>query len=103
MNMDCKMYTNLVNARLAPWAVRKIHEDQKGFVPGQLMSDHTRLAQSVAHLCNSTGTPGYLVSLDQAKAYNRVDQAWLLRVMGAMGLPRCLIGLIQDILPGCRS
>jgi len=103
MNTDCKMYTNLVNARLAPWAVSKIHDDQKGFVPGRLMSDHTRLAQSVAHLCRSTGTPGYLVSLDQAKAYDRVDQAWLLRVMKVMGLPRCLVGMVQDVLPGCRS
>jgi len=103
MNTDCKMYTNLVNARLAPWAVCKIHEDQKGFVPGRLMSDHTCLAQAVAHSCSSSGTSGYLVSLDQAKAYNRVDQAWLLRVMKAMGLPRCLVSLIQDILPNCRS
>ena len=103
MNMDCKMYTNLVNARLAPWAVSKIHEDQKGFMPDRLMSDHTRLAQSVAHMCGSTGTPGYLVSLDQAKVYDRVNQAWLIRVMEAMGLPRCLISLVRDILPGCRS
>ena len=103
MNTDCKMYTNLVNARLAPWAVSKIHEDQKGFVPGRLMSDHTRLAQSVAHLCNSTRTPGFLVSLDQAKVYDWVDQAWLLRVMEAMGLPRCLTSLVQDVLPGCHS
>ena len=103
MNTDCKMYTNLVNARLAPWAVSKIHEDQKGFVPGHLMSDHTRLAQAVAHLCRSSGTSGYLVSLDQAKAYNRVDQDWLLRVMKAMGLPRCLVGMVQDVLPNCQS
>ena len=103
MNTDCKMYTNLVNARLAPWAVSKIHNDQKGFVPGRLMSDHTQLAQGIAHMCSLTRTPGYLVSLDQAKAYDRVDQAWLLRVMEAMGLPRSLTGLIQDVLPNCRS
>ena len=103
MNMDCKMYTNLVNARLAPWAVSKIHEDQIGFVPGRLMSNHTRLAQAVAHMCDSTGTEGYLVSLDQAKAYDRVDQDWLLRVLKAMGLPRCLVGMIQDVLPNCHS
>jgi len=103
MNTDCKMYTNLVNARLAPWAMSKIHEDQIGFVPGRLMSNHTRLAQAVAHMCDSTGTEGYLVSLDQAKAYDRVDQDWLLRVLKAMGLPRCLVGMIQDVLPNCRS
>jgi len=34
MNTDCKMYTNLINGRLAPWAMAKLHPDQKGFVPG---------------------------------------------------------------------
>src|SRR5258706_14809509 len=33
MNTDCKMYTNLVNGRISPWAVTKIHRDQAGFVP----------------------------------------------------------------------
>ena len=33
MNTDCKMYTNLVNSRLQPWACAKIHPDQKGFIP----------------------------------------------------------------------
>ena len=43
MNCDCKMYTNLVNNRLSPWAVAKLHPDQKGFVPGQWITEHTRL------------------------------------------------------------
>jgi len=103
MNTDCKMYTNLVNNRLAPWAVSKIHDDQKGFVPGRLMSDHTRLATEVAHLCDSTGTDGYIVGLDQAKAYDRVDQSWLLSVLRAMGIPLPLLNIIRDILPSCRS
>jgi len=103
MNTDCKMYTNLVNGRLAPWAVSKLHEDQKSFVPGRLMSDHTRLATEVAHLCDSTGTNGFIVGLDQAKAYDRVDQKWLLSVLRAMGIPQPLINDIRDILPTCRS
>jgi len=69
MNTDCKMYTNLINMRLAPWAMSKLHPDQKGFVPGRLMNEHTRLASEVAHLCDATDTPGFIVGLDQAKAY----------------------------------
>jgi len=103
MNTDCKMYTNLVNSRLAPWAVAKIHPDQKGFVPGRLMSEHTRLASEVAHLCDATGTPGFIVGLDQAKAYDRVDQPWLLQVLVASGLPPDLILLISDLTNNCRS
>ena len=64
MNTDCKMYTNLLNGQLALWAVAKLHPDQKGFVPGRLMCKHTRLASEVAHLCDATGTPGFIVGLD---------------------------------------
>jgi len=103
MNTDCKMYTNLINSRLAPWAVAKLHPDQKGFVPGRLMNEHTRLASEVAHLCDATGTPGFIVGLDQAKAYDRVDQSWLLQVLVASGLPSDLILLISDLTNNCRS
>jgi len=103
MNTDCKMYTNLLNMRLAPWAVAKLHPDQKGFVPGRLMNEHTRLASEVAHLCDATGTPGFIVGLDQAKAYDRVDQPWLLQVLVASGLPPDLILLISDLTSDCRS
>jgi len=103
MNTDCKMYTNLINSRLAPWAVAKLHPDQKGFVPGRLMNEHTRLASEVAHLCDATGTPGFIVGLDQAKAYDRVDQPWLLQVLVASGLPPDLILLVSDLTNNCKS
>ena len=103
MNTDCKMYTNLLNMRLAPWAVAKLHPDQKGFVPGRLMNEHTRLASEVAHLCDVTGTPGFIVGLDQAKAYDRVDQSWLLQVLVASGLPPALVQLISDLTSDCKS
>ena len=101
MNTDCKMYTNLINARLAPWAVTKLHPDQKGFVPLRCITEHTCLCSEVAHLCNKTGTPGYIVSLDQAKAYDCVDSALLIRTLSAMGLPADLVHLISDVLVNC--
>jgi len=103
MNTDCKMYTNLINSRLAPWAVAKLHPDQKGFVPGRLMNEHTRLASEVAHLCDATATPGFIVGLDQAKAYDRVDQSWLLQVLVASGLPPDLVLMISDLTNDCKS
>jgi len=103
MNTDCKMFTNLVNTHLAPWAMSKLHTDQKGFVPLRYITEHTRLCSEVAHLSNASGTPGYIVSLDQAKAYDRVDVHLLLRSMLAMGLPADLLGMIRDILTNCHT
>lgn len=96
MNTDCKMWSNLINSRLTPWAVSKIHPDQKGFIPGRYITEHTRLAAEVAHLSNSTNKNGYIVSLDQAKAYDRTDIPWLLDVLSAMGVCTDLIELIKD-------
>ena len=102
MNTDCKMYTNLVNSRLSPWAVSRLHPDQKGFVPGRLITEHTRLASEVAHLSNRTESDGYIVSLDQAKAYDWTDLSWLIRVLHTMGICPELIDRISDIVYGCR-
>jgi len=103
MNTDCKMYTNLVNSRLSPWAVSLLHPDQKGFVPGRYITEHTRLASEVAHLSNVTGTDGYIVSLDQAKAYDRVDLPWLMSVLEAMGVHEDLVSMISDVVYGCKT
>ena len=103
MNTDCKMYTNLVNSRISHWAVTKIHPDQAGFIPGRLITDHTRLTTEVAHLSDVSGTDGYIVSLDQAKAYDKTDVSWMLKVLGAMGVPDSLISDIKDVTSNCRT
>ena len=103
MNCDCKMYTNLVNNRLSPWAVSKLHPDQKGFVKGRWITEHTRLASEVAHLSNVTESDGFIVSLDQAKAYDCTDLLWLVQVLLRMGLPPDLVSMIRDVVHGCRT
>ena len=103
MNTDCKLYTNMVNYRLSGWAAAKIHTDQKGFIPGRFITEHTRLAYEVAHLSDLTGTNGYIVSLDQAKAYDRVDLPWLIKVLTAMRVDAELVTDIRNIVFGCNS
>ena len=98
MNTDCKLYTNLINCRLAPWACSKLHQDQKGFVPGHYITEHTCLASEVAHLSNSFDVDGLIISLDQSKAYDRVDPLWLLRVLSAMRIDPDLVCMISAII-----
>ena len=93
----------MVNGRISPWAVTKIHPDQAGFVPGRLITDHTHLAAEVAHLSDQSGTDGYIISLDQAKAYDKTDTAWMLRVLDAMGIPEELISDIKNVTSHCRT
>jgi len=103
MNTDCKMWLNLINGQLATWAVAKIHLDQKGFVPGRYITKHTHLATEVTHLSSATGNNGYIVSLDQAKAYDRTDLPWLAAVLTVMGVCKDLIARIKDHTHRCRA
>ena len=103
MNTDCKMYMNLINSQLSPWVVSLLHEDQKGFIPRQLITEHTCLVAEVVHLSNSTDSDGYVVSLDQAKAYDRTVLPWLLDVMRVMGVDPDLISLIADMTHQCHT
>ena len=103
MNTDCKMWLNLINGQLAPWAMAKIHTDQKGFVPGRYITEHTRLAAEVAHLSDATCMDGYIMSLDQAKAYDQTNLPWLVAVLTAMGVCSNLTTLIKDHTHRCRA
>jgi Reverse transcriptase (RNA-dependent DNA polymerase) len=103
MNTNCKMYTNLVNNRLSPWAVSKLHPDQKGFVPNRHITEHTQLASEVVHLSSRLGHNGYLISLDQSKAYDRVDQCLLLEILCRMGIPPNLVCMTSDVIHEPRT
>src|SRR5258708_23132946 len=81
----------------------KLHLDQKGFVPGRFITEHTHLASEVAHLCSAEQVDGFIISLDQSKAYDHVDQHWLASVLVAMGIDPELVSLIRDITYKCRS
>jgi len=103
MNTDCKMWSNLINGRLAAWAVVKIHPDQKGFVPSRYITEHTHLAVEVAHLSDATRKNSYIVSLDQAKAYDCTDLPWLVTILTVMGVCKDLIALVKDHTHRCRA
>src|SRR5258706_7045380 len=99
----CPKKSTAQHLDLRAQASAKIHPDQAGFVPGRLITDHTRLASEVAHLSDTSGTDGYIVSLDQAKAYDRTDLSCLLRVLTAMNIPADLISLIEDVTHNNRT
>lgn len=103
MNTDCKMYTNVVNSCLSLWVVSLLHQDQKGFMPGALITEHMQLVSEVAHLSDIMETDGYIMSLNQAKAYNRVDILWLLSMLRAMGVDEDLVSMISDVVIRCRT
>ncbi len=103
LNTDYKLMAKVLAARLAVAAPMMIHEDQAGFVPGRRIFDHTRLAQVMidyAELCEDEGA---LVALDQEKAYDRINHAYLWAVLQRMGFPDVFINTIKRLYERAES
>ncbi len=97
LNTDYKVMAKVLAARLAVVAPDLIHEDQAGFVPGRRISDHTRLAQVMVDYTELCEDEGALVALDQEKAYDKINHAYLWAVLKRMGFPDAFILTIQRL------
>ena len=56
-----------------------IHPDQKCSVKGRSIHDGASLIRDLTEYVNRNNLPGLLVSLDQTKAYDRVEWDFLLK------------------------
>ena len=54
-------------------------------VPGRFSGEHIRLLQDIINYSNSTDIGAALISLDQEKAFDRVEWSFMLQVLQRMG------------------
>ena len=85
MNCDAKFFTKILCKRLLKVIPQLIHSNQKGFIPGRSIHDHTRLMRTVLEDDSLEVPEGALLLLDFEKAYDRVDHSFLSKVLDAFG------------------
>ncbi|XP_041992687.1 uncharacterized protein LOC121743412 [Salvia splendens] len=89
-NVTSKIITKIIASRLAPLLPLVIAPNQSGFIKGRLLSDNALLAQELIHdlgkeLSSRGRSPNLALKLDMAKAYDRVQWSFLLKVLETMG------------------
>ena len=82
--VDYKIAAKAIANRLLHVLPSIIHPNQSGGVRGRSSTPNTRLLQDIVHDINARGLGGAILSLDQEKAFDRVDWAFLLRVLERM-------------------
>ena len=63
-----------------------VHQDQTCGVVGRTIFSNLSLIHDVLHMINKTDETGILVSVDQEKAFDRVDHEFLMRTLAKFGL-----------------
>ncbi len=98
---DYKLLSEVLAARLRKvmeHITSIIHVDQTYCVPSRLISDNITLVQDIVDLSGSLGCELGLISLDQEKAFGRVEHQYLWQTLQAFGFSSGLIAQIQVFL-----
>ncbi|KAJ6662921.1 hypothetical protein lerEdw1_011125 [Lerista edwardsae] len=96
-NVDYRLLARVLNARLAAVASRLVAEGQTNAVPGRRMGTSLALMRELFLAAAGWCWRGLLVQLDQSKAFDRVDRAYLWAVLRARGVPEGYICLLQRL------
>ncbi|KAI3376787.1 hypothetical protein L3Q82_000387 [Scortum barcoo] len=80
---------------MEPAMEQVIHQDQTYCVPGRSMVDNIYLIRDVLEVSSSLGMDTGLISLDQEKAFDRVEHNFLWKVMEKFGFSAGFVAMIK--------
>ena len=78
LNVDYKITSRSIAARLLKVIHLVVNKDQSCGVPGRFIGENVAFLGDVVDFYPSSGAPAALLSVDQEKAFDRVDWAFLI-------------------------
>ena len=85
LNVDYKIASRVIAGRLLKVIHLVVSSDQTCGVPGRFIGENVSFLRDVVHYASSSGTPVAILSLDQEKAFDRVDWGFMRSTLVAMG------------------
>uniref|UniRef100_A0AAV2LPP2 Uncharacterized protein n=1 Tax=Knipowitschia caucasica TaxID=637954 RepID=A0AAV2LPP2_KNICA len=95
--MDYKILSKVLASRLRGVMASVIHVDQTYCVPSRLIGDNIALIRDVLEVSGSLGINLGLISIDQEKAFDRVEHQYLWQTMAAFGFSPGFIAHIRTL------
>lgn len=100
LNVDAKILSKVLAARLKLVLPKIIHVDQKGCIQGRFIGENIRLIEDVIESCNDEEV---VIFLDQQKAFDKVEWEWLFLVLKKFGFGDNFISWINIIYTNMKS
>jgi exonuclease III/sulfur relay (sulfurtransferase) DsrC/TusE family protein len=95
LNLDYKIYSRIVVARLKPLMDSLVSEAQLGFVPGRRGAESTHLLKLIQATLDEEDSEGLIIALDWEKAFDRVSWDYLHKAVTAVGMGETLSNMIK--------
>ena len=103
LDVDYKMCARALAGHLLKVLHHVIHSDQTCGVRWRFIGENVALLRDVISFTSESGIPAAVLSLDQEKAFDRVDWAFLLRTLAHMGFGPSFVSWIRLLHTNVRS
>lgn len=100
LNVDYKICSKAISLRLAKALGSIVDPDQTCSVPGRSISSNLVLLRDTLAFIECTNEKGILVSLDQEKAFDRLDRTFLLNLLELFGFGPWFRNCIANLYKG---
>lgn len=95
LNTDYNLASKVITERFKVVRSSIVHGDQTCSVPGRSIFSNLQLVRAVLDTIDKTNETGILVTLDQEKAFDRVDHEFLMRVLSKFGFGPSFCGWVS--------
>ena len=95
LNVDYKLAARVITGRLLKVIHLVVDKDQTCGVPGRFIGENVALLHDVVEFASSSGTTVAILSLDQEKAFDRVDWGFMRSTLSAMGFGPSFISWVD--------
>ena len=85
LNVDYKICSKALSSRLSRVLEKIVTPDQTCSVPGRSISSNLVMLRDMLDYIDRTDEPGIIISLDQEKAFDRVDRTFLMNLLKCFG------------------
>ena len=103
LNTDYKILARVLAGRLLDVLQLVIHRDQTCGIRGRFIGENVILLNSIFQYSSDAAIPGAMLSLDQEKAFDRVDWSFLFRVLSHLGFGPSFVAWVRLLYSGISS
>ena len=98
LNVDTKIISKCLAARLIPILPTIISSDQTAYVKGRFIGESTRLISDILAVSDIENIDGYILTADLEKAFYSIDHTFLISCLKKYGFGPNFISWVQTFL-----
>ena len=103
LNVEYKLITRSLASKLSLKISSLVNLDQACSVPGRSIIHHNHYIRDLITHADIRNEKAAILSLDQAKAFDRVSHSWLCKVLRACNLPELFVKWVEILYSNANS